>query len=123
MQSGLSGIIVNTDMNLIVMNLPAYVKLLEQKLIFSIDVDGVDMGTFYNKVEEYEETILLIETNNNEIIGCFMAENWHRSRKNEFYGNGDYSFLFRLVRREDNEQSAVDKKLEAIDIEIYDPTF
>lgn len=52
-----------------------------------------------------------------------MNENWHQSRDMEFYGNGDASFLFKLIRIESLEPFGIATKLEATDIQVFDPTY
>lgn len=70
----MSEIVSEAGFKLITFHLPPLVKMQEWKLIFSIDRDGVDMGTFYNRVEEHEESVIMIETEENDVIGAFMTD-------------------------------------------------
>jgi hypothetical protein len=109
-----SNIITSPGKKLIQIHLPAMFKLQEWKLLHSIDQHGTDMRTFYNNVSENDETILLIQTDEDEIIGAYMTDTWFRSPLSKFYGSGDSSFVFDLVR---------DERKELTDINVYDPTF
>ena len=58
---------------------------------FRINSDGVSMRTFFNKLEKYNPTMLLIQDTNNCVFGALVTEIWHSSTR--FYGTGE-AFLF-----------------------------
>jgi hypothetical protein len=60
-------------------------------LLFSIDSEGTSMMTFYNCIQEHEETIILIRDSDDCIFGAFTNERWHYDKK--FYGSAE-SFVF-----------------------------
>lgn len=62
-------------------------------LVYSINRDGVSMGTFFEKCKYWRYTLLVVRDTNNWVFGGFCCETWKKSTK--FYGTGE-SFLFTL---------------------------
>ena len=94
---------------LISLHLSSILKMSEWKMLFSIERDGTAFQTFYSQVEEQENTVIIIKDENDEIFGCFNAEQWRPT--NKFYGNGQ-SFLFKFdqsgaVPQEDQRKQSV----------------
>lgn len=61
------------------------------ELRFRINSDGVSLRTFFNKLEKYNPTMLLIQDSDDCIFGALVTEKWHPSKR--FYGTGE-AFLF-----------------------------
>lgn len=120
----ISGVVDEAAIRLVSFYLPPMTRMQEWKKLFSISEDGSSINTFYNKVDEHEETVIFIQDENNNIFGCFMIEPWKNSRG--FYGSGYQSFLFKLERtKQDTQnigQSTGDKYL-TTSIQVYDPKY
>ena len=84
--------------------------------MFSISEDGSSINTFYEKVDEYEETVIFIQDENNNVFGCFMVEPWKSSRG--FYGSGYQSFLFKLERTKQDSDNYL-----TTSVQVYDPKY
>ncbi|CAH8522853.1 unnamed protein product [Schistosoma turkestanicum] len=66
--------------------------------IFSSNIDGNSLRTFYAKAAEAENpaTILLVRSSSrNSIIGAFCSDRWQPRVESVYYGNG-LCFLFRI---------------------------
>ena len=63
--------------HLLTMYLPGLVKMREWCLLFSIERDGTSFQTFFDKVEDRDNTILIIQDEHDDIFGAFMVEEWH----------------------------------------------
>ena len=87
--------------------LPALIRMREWRLLFSIDRDGTSFQTFYQEVEDRDNTVMIIEDEDQCKFGCYMSEYWYNSKEN-FYGSGDGIFLFKICDQ---------------DVEIYEATF
>jgi hypothetical protein len=51
----------------------------EWKLLFSINKDGCSMQTFYKKLKQRDNTVLLIKDGKDRVFGAFCCEEWHAS--------------------------------------------
>lgn len=60
--------------HLLTMHLPPLIKLREWCLLFSIERDGTNLQTFYQNVEDRDNTVLVIEDEHSEVFGAFMVE-------------------------------------------------
>jgi len=96
-------------MNLIKMHLPNINKIHDWHLLFSTDRDTRSMETFYKNVRGSDNTIILIQDHNDQILGGYISDQWLVS--DTFYGTGTSSFLFRfkklnteiLIQRDGND--------------------
>lgn len=61
------------------------------ELLFSINRDGVSVGTFYERSRNWSKTLLVVQDTNGWVFGGFCNETWRVSTK--FYGTGE-NFLF-----------------------------
>ena len=73
-------------------HLPYYHQYKDFKLLYSMNKDGTSLTTLINKGEEYENTILVLKSLNNEIFGAYLSESL-RIKYNDFYGTAE-TFLF-----------------------------
>ena len=78
---------------MISLHLPPILKLREWKQLFSIEIDGTSMETFYDSVSENESTILLIQDEDDQIFGSFNTGTWYRQKA--FFGDGQ-NFIFKF---------------------------
>jgi len=75
-------------------------------LIFSSKEDGFDAETFHNKCNNYNNTVTVILTENNEKIGGFTSLNWEG---NGIDKNDDKTFIFDLNNRKVYKKLKKDK--------------
>lgn len=71
--------------------LPPVIRMREWERLFSVDVDGISLKTFYKNMHEHTATILLIQDTNGWRFGGYAAHDWEVNK--HFYGTGE-SFLF-----------------------------
>jgi hypothetical protein len=57
------------------------------ELLYSMNKDGVSIGTFYDRCKDHRTTLLVIQDQNGWIFGGFCTEAWHPSSR--FYGTGE----------------------------------
>ncbi|KAH8871331.1 TBC1 domain family member 24 [Schistosoma japonicum] len=72
--------------------------LFKPYLVFSSNVDGNSLRTFYTKAAETENpaTILLVRSSSkSSIVGAFCSDRWQPRVESTYYGNG-LCFLFRI---------------------------
>ena len=76
----------------------AYLPVLHQceswTLLYSLYEHGADFGTFYHRIEGYQKTIIVVQTDTNEIFGGYATGEW-RINPHNFGGTGQ-SFLFKF---------------------------
>ena len=115
-----STIIDEAGIRLITIFLPPLIRMREWKLLFSIDIHGRSMRTFYNQVRDWDNTCILIENDQYEVFGTFQVEEWHDH--SAFYGSGDGSFIFDFNLVERKRKSIEEKKQMMVEnINVYDP--
>lgn len=93
-----SAIISETQAIMISRLLPPMIRMREWEKLFSVDVDGISLSTFYKNLHDHSSTILLIQDSNGWKFGCYASSDWEVNR--HFYGTGE-SFLFTF---EDTEE-------------------
>lgn len=59
--------------------------------LFSMNIDGVSTGTFYEKCKKWKVTLLVVKEKHGYIFGAYCTDTWRTSSK--FYGTGE-TFLF-----------------------------
>lgn len=116
-----SGIVGDAGLRLISHYLPPLIKMQEWSLLFSIDIHGCSMDTFFNKVADRDDTVMLIETTENQVVGAYMTEDWQIRQR--FYGSGENSFVF-SIDRQLKTMNKVEKErvFEVTNINEYGPT-
>ncbi|XP_071743961.1 GTPase-activating protein skywalker isoform X4 [Lepeophtheirus salmonis] len=72
-------------------------------LAYSSDEHGVSISTFYSRIEEYEQTILVVKTTDQEVFGAYCSSSWKERNRNDdrgnrqrYFGTGE-TFLFVLA--------------------------
>ena len=83
---------------MISLHLPSLLRLREWKRLFSIENDGTAMRTFYSNVQEHDDTVMLIQDEDNRIFGAYSASCWEMQRT--FFGTGqNFIFSFDISRQ------------------------
>lgn len=59
--------------------------------LYSMNVDGVSTGTFYERCRGWKVTLIVIKEKNNYIFGGYCTDSWRSATK--FYGTGE-TFLY-----------------------------
>lgn len=75
----------------IIEHFPSLMMTMDWTLVYSVNRDGVSVGTFFEKCKYWKYTLLVVKDINGFVFGGFCAETWKSSTK--FYGTGE-SFLF-----------------------------
>lgn len=86
-----SNIISDTQAIMISRLLPPIIRMREWERLYSVDVDGVSLNTFFANCNSHTATILLIQDTEGWKFGWYAASDWEINRY--FYGTGE-SFLF-----------------------------
>lgn len=73
-------------------HLPYYHQYKDFKLLYSMDKDGTSLVTMIDSGTEYENTILVAKSDNNEVFGAYLSESL-RVKYNDFYGTAE-TFIF-----------------------------
>lgn len=60
-------------------------------MLYSLNRDGVSIGTFYEKARFFKQTLMIIKEKAGYIFGAYCTETWKSATK--FYGTGE-NFLF-----------------------------
>lgn len=76
--------------------LPPLIRMREWNLLFTLKREGTGYITFYEKMLDRDNCLLVIEDTEGAIFGAFTVEYWHHD--NQFYGCGADMFLFKLNR-------------------------
>ena len=95
-----SEILSDIQISNLVENLPSMLKMADWSLAYSINRDGVSMGTFFQQCKDWRYALLVIKDTSGWVFGGFTCETWKKSTK--FYGTGE-SFLFTLKDGNDPE--------------------
>ncbi len=78
-------------MHVLSYHLPSTIRLNKWELLFTTRRDGYSNLTFFSKLEDMTETILVIKDSQGYVFGALTTEEWQN--RNGFYGDG-YSFVF-----------------------------
>ena len=86
-----SEILNDLQISNLVENFPSMMKTMDWTLVYSVNRDGVSVGTFFEKCRDWRYTLLVIKDTQGFIFGGFCCEVWKQSSK--FYGTGE-SFIY-----------------------------
>ena len=86
-----SQILSQGKMHVLSYHLPSTIRLNKWELLFTTRRDGYSNLTFFSKLEDMTETILVIKDSQGYVFGALTTEEWQN--RNGFYGDG-YSFVF-----------------------------
>ena len=99
-------------------HIPYYHQYKNLKLLYSMDKDGTSLANIIEKGEEYENTILLLKSAEEEIFGAYLSESLN-IKYNDFYGTAE-TFVFTFYN---TEKIRVFPATQTNDLYIYtDPT-
>lgn len=87
-------------MHVLSYHLPGGIRLCQWSLLFTPARDGFSHLTFFEKLENHEETILVIKDTRGYVFGALCTEEWRETP--HFYGDG-YSFVFTFRDGDDLE--------------------
>ena len=78
--------------------LPESVTVKSASVIFSSEKDGSSLSTFFSKCDSYDQTVILIKTEDQEVFGSFCSESWSKrfSSNTSYFGTGE-TFVFSLT--------------------------
>ena len=95
-----SKILTDAKMRVLAYHLPGGIKLSKWSLLFTPRRDGYSYLTFFKKLEDNEQTILVVKDTRGYVFGAFLTEEWHTT--SNFYGDG-FSFVFTFRDGDDLE--------------------
>jgi hypothetical protein len=89
-----SAILNEGKMHVLSYYLPATLKMLKWKLLYTPSVHGDSHINFFEKVDGYEQTLLVIKDTMGHVFGTFATEEWWENKN--MYGTGEsWVFTFR----------------------------
>lgn len=97
-KSDKSEILSDLKISNLVENFPSMMKTMDWTLVYSVNRDGVSVGTFFEKCRDWRYTLLVIKDTNGYVFGGFCCETWKQSTK--FYGTGE-SFIYTFKNGDD----------------------
>ena len=92
-KSDKSDILNDYQISNILQHFPPMIRPKDWDLVFSINRDGVSVGTFYERCRDFSKTLLVVQDTHGWVFGGFCNETWKASTK--FYGTGE-NFLFKF---------------------------
>lgn len=88
--------------------LPASLRLLKWKRVYSLSRDGDSFQTFLANVEKWHKTLLVVRTNREDLFGAFCDDAWgglnNEMETPTYYGSGQ-SFLFKISKAKSEDVS------------------
>lgn len=88
-------------------------------LKYSLIRDGASMYTLLNNTRNSSRTIIAIETDQGEVIGCFTSSPW-RIQPNGYYGSAE-AFLWRLKKSRFTRCASVEDQIQLeSDVEVFE---
>ncbi|XP_070494948.1 GTPase-activating protein skywalker isoform X3 [Chironomus tepperi] len=95
-------VLENNDLFTLWSWLPVRITMYQPVLLYTTEEHGCSLTTFYIRVEQYEPTLLMIKTCNNEVFGAYLSSRWYernlkddKGNRQAYFGTGE-SFLFSL---------------------------
>lgn len=77
----------------IVSKLPPVYAASDMRLLYSLDVDGAGLATFYQKVADWSPLLLIVKDSQGYLMGAFCSDTW---RPRSSYFGGKRTFVFTL---------------------------
>ncbi|CAI4225708.1 unnamed protein product [Auanema sp. JU1783] len=94
--------IVNSEVAaILITNLPLRLQLITPHLLFRLSDDGASFTNLWHRVDEADQSLIIIRTLNGEVFGAYCSSSWaerndRRERtKSKYFGTGE-SFVWRL---------------------------
>ena len=94
-----SSIMSETQLIILARLIPPIFRAREWLRLYSIEIDGVSVHTFYKWARNFDKTLLLIEDTNGYKFGAFASQEWKIHK--HFYGTGE-TFLFTFKDTEED---------------------
>uniref|UniRef100_A0A673L517 TBC1 domain family member 24 n=1 Tax=Sinocyclocheilus rhinocerous TaxID=307959 RepID=A0A673L517_9TELE len=92
-----SSVVTETEMRVVWAWIPERFALFSPVQLFSTNIHGRSLFSFYSKVEGHDPTVLLLKTEDEEICGAFLSSDWAQKNCDEkgfkFFGTGE-CFVF-----------------------------
>ncbi|GMR31599.1 hypothetical protein PMAYCL1PPCAC_01794 [Pristionchus mayeri] len=85
---------------------PSRLQLMTPELLFKLSQDGASFTHLWSKVDEADQTLLIIRSARGEVFGAYCSSSWaerndRRERtKSKYFGTGE-SFVFKITGRDD----------------------
>ncbi|CAJ0917869.1 unnamed protein product, partial [Mesorhabditis belari] len=82
-------------------NLPSRYQFTTPQLLYRLTDDGISFSRFWARVEDAEQSIMVIRTIDGEIFGAYCSSSWierkdsNERKKRKYFGTGE-SYVFRL---------------------------
>ena len=89
-----------SKMRALAQHMPGATRLSKWSLLYTPSRDGSSYLSFFKKLDDNEQTILVIKDTGGFVFGAFLSEEWRCT--SDFYGNG-LSFVFSFRDGEDLE--------------------
>uniref|UniRef100_A0A8C2IR27 TBC1 domain family member 24 n=1 Tax=Cyprinus carpio TaxID=7962 RepID=A0A8C2IR27_CYPCA len=94
-----SSVVTETEMRVVWAWIPERFALFSPVQLFSTNIHGRSLFSFYSKVEGHDPTVLLLKTEDEEICGAFLSSDWAQKDCDEkgfkFFGTEE-CFVFTL---------------------------
>jgi len=73
---GKSEILTEVMISNFIAKLPNYMQFCKWKCLYQMSQDGCSTITFFERLREYEQSILVIRDSKGWVFGCFCQEAW-----------------------------------------------
>ncbi|GMT31307.1 hypothetical protein PFISCL1PPCAC_22604, partial [Pristionchus fissidentatus] len=101
-----SCILSNQIATKIMSRFPSRLQLVTPELLFKLGQDGASFTHLWSKVDEADQTLIIIRSSRGEIFGAYCSSSWaerndRRERtKSKYFGTGE-SFVFKVTGKDD----------------------
>ncbi|CAJ0917872.1 unnamed protein product, partial [Mesorhabditis belari] len=99
-------VIVDPDQaSYIMQSLPARLQLSTPQLLFRLSKDGASFTQLWTKVDEADQSLLIIKSIKGEVLGAYCSASWSERNdrkersKSKYFGTGE-SFVFRVDKND-----------------------
>ncbi|GMT05015.1 hypothetical protein PENTCL1PPCAC_27189, partial [Pristionchus entomophagus] len=104
-----SCILSNVIATKIMSRFPSRLQLVTPELLFKLSQDGASFTHLWSKVDEADQTLIIIRTARGEVFGAYCSSSWaerndRRERtKSKYFGTGE-SFVFKVTGRDEYQK-------------------
>eukprot|EP01083_Nonionella_stella_P084907 235140_1 len=82
------------QLNHIISRTPPRYQIMKWKLFYSLLNDGCSMQTFYGNTQDFEQSLLILKDNDNNIFGAFLDSKW-KAEYHHYTGSAN-CFVYRF---------------------------
>merc|ERR1719436_1021497 len=100
---GQSSILHDSEMFKLIRCCPAEVKFWPWKRIYQMTEDGNSLTTFHERTKKRKQTLMIIQTTENQIFGAFANQPWIPHNSEEGYGDRQ-TFVWNLRELQPKKQ-------------------